>query len=165
MVNKANKYVSFVLQAAIAIMLFGLVAINVLQVFTRYFFDIIVLWIEDVSILTLSWMVACGIPWLWMKKDHIFMDVIDIVVPKKIVGYLKWLVEIAGIIGGVSLIFTGIRTVSVNSGYIYSIIRYDEGIRYYPLVFTGVLLTFAATLNTIEIIQSLKSSKVVRRID
>lgn len=147
MLNKTSKCISFILQSLIALMLFGLVGINVLQVFTRYFFDIIILWIEDVSILALSWMTACGIPWLWLEKNHIFMDVIDIVVPAKIVRFLKDIIELAGIAGGMALIRIGARTIEVNSGYIYSTLRYDEAIRYYPLVFTGVMVVAACLLN------------------
>lgn len=160
MLKKTSKCISLVLQSLIALMLFGLVGINVLQVFTRYFFDIIILWIEDVSILALSWMVACGIPWLWLEKNHIFMDVIDIVVPAKIVRFLKDLIELAGIIGGAALIHIGIRTIEVNSGYIYSTLRYDEAIRYYPLVFTGILLVAASIINIIERITEIRKKEV-----
>ena len=159
MLKKVSDGISLTLQSLIAAMLFGLVAINVLQVFTRYVFDIIVLWVEDVSTLSLCYMVSFGIPWLWLKKQHIFMDVLDIVVPERIIGIMKDAIEVIGFFSGLVLIYIAYVTINVNSGYIYSVLRYDEKLRYIPLMIAGVGLTVAALINIVLRVQEIRKEK------
>ena len=159
MLRKLSNGISVTLQSLIAIMLFGVMAINVLQVFTRYVFDIIVLWVEDVSTLSLCYMVSFGIPWLWLQKDHIFMDVLDIIVSKKVIDILKDIIEVAGLIGGIILTYIAVKTVSVNAGYKYSVLRYDEAIRYVPLLIAGIGMILASIINILIRIQDVREGK------
>ena len=159
MVRKISNGIQVTLQSLIAILLFGDMLINVAQVFTRYVFDIIFLWCEDISTLSLCYMVSFGIPWLWLKKEHVFMDVLDIVVPKKAITFLKDIIEVFGLVAGVVITIIGIRTTNVNAGYIYSMLRYDEKIKYIPLIITGIGLIVASVINIILRIQEVKEAK------
>ena len=154
MVKKISNVLALILQSLIAILLFGDLIINVVQVFTRYIFDIIFLWCEDISALSLCYMVSFGIPWLCLTKNHVFMDVLDMVLPEKGINFLKNVVDVATLIGGAVILYIGIKTVKVNAGYIYSMLRYDEKIKYIPLIITGVGMMVASVLNIIEIIQN-----------
>ena len=82
------------------------------------------------------------------------MDVLDMVLPEKGINFLKNVVDVATLIGGTVILYIGIKTVNVNSGYIYSMLRYDEKIKYIPLIITGIGMMVAAILNIIEKIQS-----------
>lgn len=154
MIKKISNALALILQSLIALLLFGDLIINVVQVITRYVFDIIFVWCEDISTLSLCYMVSFGIPWLCLTKNHVFMDVLDMVLPEKGINFLKNVVDVATLIGGTVILYIGIKTVNVNSGYIYSMLRYDEKIKYIPLIITGIGMMVAGILNIIEKIQS-----------
>ncbi len=70
MLKKVEEKLCWLFKVMIASLLAVMVVLNVLQVITRYFVAITIIWIEDVSIVCLSWMAAIAVPLLWMMKEH-----------------------------------------------------------------------------------------------
>lgn len=150
MVERVKSKIAQVLMSMIAIGLFSLTVLAVLQVVTRYFVDVTIIWIEEVSIYILSWMAAAGVPWMWLKEGHIRMDVLNIYLPQKVLNGMDLFINLMGIVMGAALVRTGWITIGVNKGYTLSIIGIDEGFRYYPLVFCGVLFAACAAIKLAE---------------
>ena len=84
MVERVENKIAKALMSIIAMGLFSLTVLAVLQVVTRYFVDVTIIWIEEVSIYILSWMAAAGVPWMWLKEGHIRMDVLNVYLPQTI---------------------------------------------------------------------------------
>jgi TRAP-type C4-dicarboxylate transport system permease small subunit len=148
-----------VLQSFIGIALGCLVLINLWQVLTRYFVDMIVMWTEDVTVLTLLWMAACGAGWLWTVHDCLAMDVADFLLPKKVLHMLDYLVEVMGLIGGPVIFYIAINALNANAGIIMSVLQFDEKIRYYPVVFMGFAIFVASVLRLLELIENDRKGK------
>ena len=74
------------------------------------------------------------------------MDVLNVYLPKKVLYGMDLFINLMGIVMGIALVRTGLITIGVNKGYTLSIIGIDEGFRYYPLVFCGVLFAVCAAL-------------------
>ena len=55
MVERVESKIAKALMSIIAMGLFSLTVLAVLQVVTRYFVDVTIIWIEEVSIYILSW--------------------------------------------------------------------------------------------------------------
>ena len=150
MIERVEGKIAKILMYFIAIGLFSLTALAILQVVTRYFVDVTIIWIEEISIYILSWMAAAGVPWMWLKDGHIRMDVLNIYLPKRVLYAMDLFINLMGIVMGVALARTGWITIGVNKGYTLSIVGIDEGFRYYPLVFCGVLFAACAAIKLIE---------------
>ena len=150
MVERVESKIAKALMSIIAMGLFSLTVLAVLQVVTRYFVDVTIIWIEEVSIYILSWMAAAGVTWMWLKEGHIRMDVLNVYLPQTILYGMDLFINLMGIVMGIALVRTGWITIGVNKGYTLSIIGIDEGFRYYPLVFCGALFSVCAALKLAE---------------
>lgn len=150
MIERVEGKIAKILMYFIAIGLFSLTALAILQVITRYFVDVTIIWIEEISIYILSWMAAAGVPWMWLKEGHIRMDVLNIYLPKQVLYVMDLFINLMGIVMGIALARTGWITIGVNKGYTLSIVGIDEGFRYYPLVFCGVLFSICAVIKLAE---------------
>ena len=154
MIQKFTKILCKLLSVIVGIMLGVMILSNVLEVIARYWFpDFTIIWVEDLSILGLFWIMALSLPVLWLEKKHLEMDVIAKVAPRKFLGILNILVNVVGMAGGVGAIYLGIKCVQVNRGYVLSVIGYDEALRYIPLIVLGAGLTLASLANLIEVIK------------
>ena len=59
-----------VLMYAVAAMLMVLVVLATVQVITRYFIAVQIIWIEEVSIYIVTWIAALGMPWMWLAGAY-----------------------------------------------------------------------------------------------
>ena len=136
----------------IAGLLAAMVMMNILQVVTRYFVSVTILWVEDVSIVCMSWMVAAAVPLLWLMKAHMVMDVADSFLPKKVLKIFDMLLQFIGIGIGIGLVYVSCICIRVNRGFVVSVAGFDEMWRYVPLLFCGIFLTVAAVIKALEYI-------------
>lgn len=150
MLKRIEEKLCWLFKVMIASLLAVMVGLNVLQVITRYVVAVTIIWIEDVSIVCLSWMAAIAVPLLWMMKEHMIMDVADAFISA---GFLKWfdvLLQIFGIGAGCGLIYVSCLCIQINKGYVISVAGFDEMWRYVPLLFCGIFLTIAAMIKGLE---------------
>lgn len=134
----------------IAACLVGMVGINILQVVTRYFIAVTITWAEDITIYALHWIVAFSIPLLWITKDHMIMDIVDMWFSAKLLRALDIAIQCIGIAVGAALAKKSWSAAMVNKGYVLSTLGYDEMWKYIPYVVGGILLVAAAALNLTE---------------
>ena len=154
-----KKYYCLVLQLLISFGLLGLVCINICQVITRYTVDIVVLWIEDVTVLTMLWMGSLGVGWLWAKHELLSMDVADYIFPKAVLHVFDYILEYLGLGVGVGLVYISARTYRVNSGLVIAMTRFDEKMRYLPMIVGGVLIFISSVLRLIELYEERAEKK------
>lgn len=147
MIDKIREKSCFCFKLFIAVLLVGMVGSNVLQVITRYFISFSIIWVEDVSIYALHWIIAFSMPLLWLMHEHMIMDIVDAWFPRRVLAVLDTVIDCFGVVFGVVLARKSWAAAMVNKGYVLSTLGYDEMWKYIPYVVAGVLLTLAAALN------------------
>lgn len=143
---KIEDIICTIIKVIVAIIVIGMVGINVLQVITRYFIDYIITWIEDVSILGVLWIATLGVAYAWFKGDHLIMDITDSFYPDKLKKILWIVCQIIVIPCGIKLCELGVYNAKLNFGVKATGLQYDESFRYYPLIVCGALLAIAAII-------------------
>ncbi len=155
--RKAGRIICTVFKWIMAAMLFVMVSLATLQVLTRYFIAVTIIWVEELSIYIMSWMCAIGISWIWMENNsHIRMDIVDNILPKKVLMMMDVAIDLVMAVVSVAVIRIGIKTWTVNHGMVMSVINLDEGDRYLPVIVGGVLFLFATLYMAVEHIYRLK---------
>lgn len=144
-----EKFVTLI-QIALGIVILIMAGANVIQVITRYFVSVQVLWVEDVSMMGLYWIFGLGTPMCWIIKQHLNMNAFELKMPKT-VRKILWIIQnVIGVICGVGLLILGEKCIRINKGFVMSTIGFDESFRYYPLVVCGVLMVVVCILLLIQ---------------
>lgn len=157
--KQLKERICFSFELEIAILLTGMVLINVLQVITRYFVAVTIIWVEDASVYALHWIIAGAMPMLWLSRSHMIMDVADTWFSAKILKMLDFLTQLSGLLFGLIFAWKSYCAVVVNRGYILSVLGYDEMWKYVPYVVAGCLLSCAAAINIAEVFMDKKAER------
>lgn len=155
--RKIGAAVCTVFRWIMAVMLAVMVVLATVQVITRYFISVTIVWVEELSIYIMSWMCAIGMAWVWMENcSHIRMDVLDSILPRRVLQMMDVFIDLVMAVASVAVIRIGLRTRSVNHGMVMSVINLDEGDRYLPVIVGGVLLLLATLYMSVEHIYRLR---------
>mgnify|MGYP004697563349 CR=1 FL=1 len=157
--EKIKQRVVTVLEFIMGLLLLAMIVSNFIQMVTRYFINMTVVWVEDFSILGIYWCFALGMPLAWLLNAHMEMNILENVLSAKVKVVISYLVQLSGIIFGSLFIKAGLRAIKLNKGYIMSIIGFDEMWRYVPLVVCGVLLILSALFTVTEMVLKHKALK------
>ncbi len=149
-INKFENVICLLLRAAIGTILICLVGINVLQIITRYFVEVVITWVEDVSILGILWIAVLGVPYAWFKGSHLEMDITDRLYPQWLKTGFWWGCQAVCLAASVKLAQLGLYNMRLNKGVVATALGYDESFRYLPLVVCGCLLGLAAATKMAE---------------
>ena len=156
---KVQKILCTIFKTIMAILLFTMVALATLQVVTRYFVAVTIIWVEELSIYIMTWMCAIGIAWVWLEDNtHIRMDIMDNLVSRKTIRYMDAGIDAFTAVMSIAAIRIGIRTWKVNHGLVMSVINLDEGDRYIPVIVGGVLLLIASVIMLIKHIHIIRTT-------
>ena len=155
-VNKLSNAISAVLQRIVAIVIFLMFVLNLIQIVTRYVAQYSIIWLNDAIILSLLWMCCLGIPWLWLTRKHLVMDALDKYLPKKGLTYLQVFNSALATVFAVLLTISAYSAYQLNSGIIASAAGFDESVRYVPFIVSGVLWVVCAILDLIRAVKEVK---------
>ena len=150
MVDKILDGIVKTIQIILGIIILIMAGANVIQVITRYFVSVQVMWGEDVSMLGLYWIFGLGTPMCWVLRKHLNMNAFEMKMSPKVRLALWILQNIVGIACGVGIIYLGAKCIEINAGFIMSTIGFDEAFRYYPLVACGILMIVVCVLLLIK---------------
>lgn len=139
----------------------ALILLNFTQMITRYVISVTFTWAEEVSILAVLYAAAVGAPWVTLKRKHLKMDAAEKLLGKGVKTVTFWIEHILVIAMGVILLVVGINTVRVNAGFRVSILRFDESVRYIPLVIMGALLILSGVITLLEDMIEQKEGRLV----
>lgn len=143
--KKIGDYSRAIFRCVMGFLLFCMVALAAVQVVTRYFVAVTIIWVEELSIYIMCWMCAVGAAWVWMESSgHIRMDILDNVLPQKTIWVMDAAIDAVTAAVSAALIRIGIHTRNVNRGMVMSVINLDEGDRYLPVIAGGILLLLAS---------------------
>lgn len=162
--RKAKNIICGVFRWTMAACLFTLVVLATLQVITRYFIAVTIVWVEELSIYIMSWMCAIGVSWIWLENcSHIKMDILDNVLPRRIIQYMDVGIDGVTSVLGFATLKIGLKTWRVNHGNVMSVINLDEGDRYLPVIVGGALLMLAALYMMVEHIYRLTGKEEAKK--
>lgn len=161
MLQKIEDRICFVLQALIGAILLVLVVLNCVQVVTRYFVSVVIVWLEEATILGVYWMAAFGIPLLTFKDEHLLMDITGKILPGWLKTAVEWAILAFSGVAAVGFIACGSLAYSINKGFSSSIIGFDESFRYVPLIVLGILMSVAVVFRVVNTIKKAKSGEEI----
>lgn len=149
-----RKKAVVVMQFIMGVILLAMILANFIQMLTRYFISMTVVWVEDFSVLGLYWIFALGVPMAWLVGAHMEMNVLEKVMSAKFKKVISYLVQVAGVGVGILFIRCGLRAITLNKGRVMSIMGFDEMWRYVPLVVCGVLTIVSVVFHAITMVMS-----------
>ena len=156
--RKVRKAFCSVLRIICSLLLLAMVVFAILQVVTRYFIAVTVIWVEELSIYLMSWLCALGIGWVWMEKGgHIKMDVLEHVLPIKAIRIMDVGIDGIAAVLGFFVLRVGLITYDVNRGYSMSTMGLKECDRFLPIIVAGIILSASACMMLIEHVYLLKN--------
>ena len=156
MINKIEDKICLVLPILIAIILMVLICLNIVQVITRYFVNVIIVWLEEATILGIYWMTAFGMPLLTFKNEHLLMDISGKILPSFVKFIVEWMIMLGSLLAGIGFMVVGHRAYLINMGYHSSILGFDECFRYVPLMVCGALMIVAAVFRVLRAVGKMK---------
>ena len=139
--------ISYALSAAIIVFM---TALQFFQIFYRYIFGHIFIWSNDAFIFSITTAVALAIPPLWLEHEHVTMDLISGKLSRRADFALSMVVELICLGMAIALAYAGCIAVKMHLGFSTSILRYDDSIRYWFVVYMGVMLSVTIFLSMIE---------------
>ncbi len=161
MLKKIEDKICLVLQILIAIILLVLVILNCVQVITRYFISVVIVWLEEATILGIYWMAAFGLPLLTFKDEHLLMDISGKILPGIVKTIVEWAITVLSIIAAIGFTVGGLQAFRINRGFSSSILGFDEGFRYVPLIVMGILMLTAVVFRIIHTIEKIRKGEVI----
>lgn len=143
---KIKKILCGVLERICTCILIIITIMALVQVLGRYILLHTFFWVEDITALLLGWMVACGVPLIWLLEEHITVDIIDQFLPEKVKFVWSNMIQLLAILIGVVLFYSGLGAIRQNKGFSISMLRYDESLKFYWIPVAGILLVISAGL-------------------
>ncbi len=150
MVDKIVKWFSGILTFLLVFLLVGITVLALCNVVGRYILKHTIFWVEEVSALSMGWMVAFGAALMWVRHNHIVMDALDYMLSDKMKYIWDIGVNIIGMAVSLIFFFAGIKALKMNTGYSISLLGYDESIRYLFVPVMGALLFIGTVLTLIQ---------------
>ncbi len=146
MLVKIKERLELCLEILCALLLVTITVLALMQVCGRYIFSHTFFWVEEITALLLGWMVATGVPLMWLREEHLSVNVIDGLLPGKAGAVWNVIIQVIGAGVGVVVTYSGIRGWKQNMGYSISMLRYDESVKFYWIPVMGCLLVLSAVL-------------------
>lgn len=142
--QKFKKIFTDVIVWICAALCLGILLLNFYNVIARYVLGGAFIYTEDVTVISMLWIMGLGVSVGWMNREHLLINLIDRIASQKVLEILMFVLDILGIGVGVGMFYLGRTTQAINKGLTQSAIGFDESFRYWPVVVGGILLVVAA---------------------
>jgi len=149
-IRKGKKLYTDAICSFCAILCTVILVMNVVNVIIRYLTDASFVYTEDVTVISMLWIMGLGISVGWMNREHLLINVIDNFLNEKGMAILLFIQDILGVGAGVMMVILGRMAQKLNTGFVQSVIGFDESFRYIPVLVGGVLLSLSALVCVIE---------------
>lgn len=94
-------------------------AINILEIFSRTFFNRSFLWVSDISVICVVWLICLSMAAGVYRKEHLFMDFVLNKIPPKPRKIVAIIVDLLAIAFFIMLCYTGIQTASTKKALVF----------------------------------------------
>ena len=133
--------------------LFMIVAIVFFQVFGRYVLNSSPTWTESLALVLVLYVTLIGAAVGVRDAGHIGMESLLVLVPERIRNRIELLIHVLVMLFGAAMIWNGAVLGSSVASYKIPNLGLPEGIRYAPLVISGVLIISFSIEHVIALVQ------------
>ncbi|MGE5146393.1 MAG: TRAP transporter small permease [Candidatus Eiseniibacteriota bacterium] len=145
--TRLRRRVEALLADAVAVGIAALVLMTALQVVLRFVFAAPLSWIEEVSVLLMSWTTWAGAAVLWLRQAHITVDIVPRALAPGARRRFVQVLDVLAFAGGLALARVSVTTAAMFSGVEVGGLELDGSVKYYAVIAGGLGLALAALLN------------------
>lgn len=145
--TRLRRRVDALLADAVAVGITALVLLTALQVVLRFIFAAPLSWIEEVSVLLMSWTTWAGAAVLWLRHAHITVDIVPRALTPGARRRFRQALDLLALVGGLALARVSVTTAAMFSGVEVGGLELDGSVKYYAVIAGGLGLAMAAGLN------------------
>ena len=149
-ISRFRKYYSKVSYSLAAVIILFMTFLGVYQLVFRYLEGHTLIWASDVSVFCITTVAGLVLPPLWLDHDHLTMDLISQRLSPHSNYLLDCFIDAVGCLMSIALARAGYLAVVQHKGYVTSILRYDDSLKYVFVLYAGVMLTVTTTMTLIE---------------
>ena len=135
------------LEALIGLSILILTVLACVQVLLRYAFGGSLFWVEEVSVMALIWMAWTGASLLWLKGDHIAVDLLTASLSSAAKGRLADFFDLLVAVGAAAVGLASLETLRAFAGIELGTLALDSTVKYYPIPVGAFALALAALFN------------------
>lgn len=130
--------------------LLALIALTLLQVTLRYVFHHSLDWVEEISVVILTWLAWAGAAMLWLQRRHPAVDIVATALAPAMRAWLQRLFDLFAVVLGGWLAWSAWHTLAMFAGIELAGLGIDSDVKYQPIVAGGLGLVFAGLVNLLR---------------
>ncbi len=138
------------LSAAIAALLLAIFFLNMYQVGGRYLYGIGAVWIPDLTRLLFIWMVFLGTALLHLRKRHLVIDLLLLLMPPVARRVAEMTIAAAMLGIAAALVATGWRITQIRMEMPYTGLEIPTGYAYLAVPVAGLLIGFVSIMDLLD---------------
>ena len=130
--------------------LLALIGLTLIQVGLRYLFGHSISWIEEISVVLLTWLAWVGASLLWLLRRHPAVDIVSGGLPAGARAALHRFFDLVAVVLGCGLAVSAIYTIDSFAGIELAGLGIDSAVKYQPIVAGGIGLSLAGLINLLR---------------
>ena len=127
-----------------------LILLTLMQVTLRYFFRHSIDWVEEISVVVLTWLAWIGATMLWLQRRHPAVDIVIGGCSPATRLALHRLFDGLAIVLGIGLAVATWGTIDMFAGIELAGLGIDSAVKYQPILAGGIGLAFAGLVNLLR---------------
>lgn len=145
-----KKYFGKISYSLAAIVIIVLTTLSFFQLIYRHVMGNSLIWMPDVTYFCVTTCIALTLPPLWLDNNHLTMDLISGKLSEKGNFLLSCFIDIVCMGMAVVIAYSGYMDVKAHIGYVTSILKYDDALKYVFVLYLGVMLAFSILCSFIQ---------------
>jgi TRAP-type transport system small permease protein len=130
--------------------LLALIALTLMQVVLRYVFSHSLDWIEEISVVILTWLAWVGAMLLWLQRRHPAVDIVIGGLSARRRALFQRAFDVVAIVLGGWLAWSAWQTIDSFAGIELAGLGIDSAVKYQPILAGGVGLALAGIVNLLR---------------
>lgn len=130
--------------------LLALIGLTLLQVTLRYLFRHSLEWVEEISVVILTWLAWAGAAMLWLQRRHPAVDIVVGALAPAARWRLQQLFDVLAVVLGGWLAWSAWHTLDMFAGIELAGLGIDSDVKYQPILAGGLGLAFAGIVNLLR---------------
>jgi TRAP-type C4-dicarboxylate transport system permease small subunit len=127
-----------------------LIALTLMQVTLRYLFRHSIDWVEEISVVVLTWLAWIGATMLWLQRRHPAVDIVIGGLSPAARRALHQAFDVTAVVVGIGLAISTWGTIDMFAGIELAGLGIDSAVKYQPILAGGVGLAFAGGVNLLR---------------
>ena len=146
--DRIRRYLGLTLRTGLGVLVIGLIGLEVVQVFLRYFLASGISWGRDVSTLLMFAIAWLGAPYLWLQRRHLAVDLL----PGSLTGTRYWqtALDLVVIAASIALLLTTRQAMEAFEFIDLPALGTSAAIKFWPMATGATLLVVAGVLNLLH---------------